>query len=119
MDETVPYSHSQTLVDELLTPLLPPAVPLPAPGSPLLKEEFAAFTQAQTARREARLAVVKKREVPNFGIIEEFDRDGPNGSGAHKVVYVESFWASHSNIDLHEGVQDEIARVFKFGAHAA
>ena len=83
-----------------------------------MKEEFAAFTQAQTDRREARLAVVKKREILNFGVIEEFERDGPDGSGERKVVYVEAIWGNHANIGLHEGVQDEIARVFRLGAHA-
>ncbi|KAF7796422.1 hypothetical protein EIP86_007599 [Pleurotus ostreatoroseus] len=118
LDEQIPFSHAQTLIDKLLSPLLPPEVTPPTPGSPSLTEEFAAFTKAQNDRREARLAVVQKREIPNFGVVEEFDRDGSKGSGEHKVVYVETIWGNHVDIGSHEGVQDEMARVFKLGPYA-
>lgn len=62
-----------------------------------------------------RSTLVHKREIPGFGVVEEFDRDGPDGNGDRKVVYVETFWGSHSRIGLQEGVQEEIARTFKLG----
>ena len=118
LDEQIPYSHAQTLIDKLLSPLLPLEAVPPTPGSPSLTEEFSAFTKAQNDRRDARLTVVRTREIPNFGLVEEFDRDGPDGNGARKVVYVETIWGNHVDVGSHEGVQDEMARVFKLGPYA-
>lgn len=95
----------------LLEPLLPARpVELPSsPGSPFTSEQFATFTRAQHERRQARSALVRKREIPNFGVIEEFD-----GHKAPRVLYVETFWGSHAHIGSQEGVQDEMGRFFEF-----
>lgn len=93
----------------LLEPLLPELpVNLPtAPGIPFTSEQFSAFTKAQNDRREVKSALVRKTEIRNFGTLEEF-----NGHNAPRVVYLETFWGSHSEIGVQEGVQDEIGRVF-------
>ncbi|KAI0088490.1 alpha/beta-hydrolase [Irpex rosettiformis] len=108
-DFDIPHSHSRTLIDKLLEPFLPEqGVELPsAPGSSLSSEDFAAFTKAQEERRVARSALVRKTEIPNFGVVEEFE-----GKNASKVVYVESFWGSHAKVGTQEGIQDEIGKLF-------
>jgi abhydrolase domain-containing protein 12 len=108
-DFDVPSSHSHTLVDKLLDPLLPKrTIELPdAPGAQFPAEDLAAFTKEQKDRRTARSALVRKTEVPNFGIVEEFD-----GHKAPRVVYVEAFWGGHAQVGLQEGVQDEIAKLY-------
>ncbi|KAH9829700.1 Alpha/Beta hydrolase protein [Rhodofomes roseus] len=112
-DYQIPHSHSRSLMDKLLDPLLPPDFPLPDnPGAPVPHEHFQAFTEAQKARREARTALVRKVDVPAFGTIEQFE--GTYGT----VVYVEANWGSHSKVGLQEGVQDVIASMFKLGVHA-
>ncbi|KAF9815975.1 hypothetical protein IEO21_04302 [Rhodonia placenta] len=109
-DFDVPHTHSRTLLDHLLDPLLPPAVDLPsAPGTPMSEEEYAAFIEVQGKRREARATLVRKVEVPNFGVVEEFD--GTYG----KVIYVETMWGSHALVGLQEGVQDAIISTFRLG----
>lgn len=57
-----------------------------------------------------RSTLVRKREVQNFGVVEEFD--GGKDGKVSRVVYVETFWGSHANIGTQEGVQDEIGRLF-------
>ncbi|KAI0682806.1 alpha/beta-hydrolase [Cytidiella melzeri] len=108
-DYDVPHSHARTLVDKLLEPLLPQmTVDLPsAPGSSFSSEDFAAFSKERDARLAARNALVRKTEVPNFGVIEEFE-----GHKSHRVVYVETFWGSHALLGAQEGVQDEIGKLF-------
>jgi len=109
-DIEVPHSHSRTLIDQLLDPLLPASVPLPdAPGLPISSELFAAFSEAQAKRKEAKAAFVAKVEVPNFGTIEEFE--GVYG----RVVYVEALWGAHARVGLQEGVQDVIISMFELG----
>ena len=104
-------SHQRELsYRPLLDPLLPvAAVDLPSsPGEPFTSEQFAAFTQAQTERREARSALVRQTEIPNFGTKEEFE-----GQNAPRVLYLETFWGAHAHIGAQEGVQDEIGRFFE------
>lgn len=110
----IPHTHSKTLIDQLLEPLLPSrTVQLPsAPGARLTSEEFLAWTQEQEARSLKRGEIVKKIDIPNFGIVEEF-------KGLQvPVVYVESFWGSHAKIGLQEGVQDEMAKLFELGHYS-
>ncbi|CCL99465.1 uncharacterized protein FIBRA_01483 [Fibroporia radiculosa] len=109
-DIEISHSHSRTLLDHLLDPLLPPSVSLPnAPGIPVSDELFSAFIEGQAKRRDARTALVRRVDVPNFGSIEEFD--GPFGS----VTYVETLWGEHDKVGLQEGVQDVIASMFGLG----
>ena len=61
--------------------------------------------------------MVYKQEIAGFGVVEEFDRDGKDGNGERKVVYLETFWGNHGWIASHEGVQDVIGRVFRLGAY--
>ena len=111
-DFDIPYSHSRTLIDKLLEPFLPEqTIQLPtSPGASLSSEDFAAFTKSQQDRRVARSALVRKTEIPNFGVIEEFV--GSDASDL-KVVYVETFWGAHAKVGAQEGVQDEIGKLFK------
>ncbi|KAI0088489.1 Alpha/Beta hydrolase protein [Irpex rosettiformis] len=104
-DDDIPYEHSRTLIDKLLDPLLP--VLASATDSSLSPEDFAAFTKAQGDRRDAKNALVRKTDIPNFGTVEEF-----NGQNAPKVVYVECFWGKHIDVGMQEGVQDEIGKLF-------
>lgn len=111
-DSMVPHSHSHTLVDRLLDPILPPTIDLPnSAGLSLTTEEYNAFTLAHSQRKEARQAIVTKSEIQNFGVIERFE-----GTGG-KITYVESFWGDHEEVGLQEGVQDEIAKMFKLGVY--
>ena len=111
----IPHSHSQTLIDHLLDPLLPAStVKLPSsPGSHLTTDEFLVFRKEQEARSQRRGEIVRKTEVPNFGVVEEF-------KGIQvPVVYVETFWGAHAFILLQEGVQDQMAKLFRLGRHNA
>jgi len=109
-DKKIPHDHSRTLIDNLLDPILPPSVSLPsAPGTPLTSEQFEAYKDALRKRSHARALLVSKREIPSFGIVEEFD--GGNG----RVVYVEAMYGSHNMVGAQEGVQNEIAKMFKLG----
>ena len=109
----IPHSHSQTLIDQLLDPLLPElTVKLPStPGVHLTPEEFLAFRKEQEARSAKRGEIVRKTEVPRFGIVEEF-----RGLQV-PVVYVETFWGNHVTVALQEGVLDHMAELFRLGKH--
>ncbi|EKM49720.1 uncharacterized protein PHACADRAFT_106712 [Phanerochaete carnosa HHB-10118-sp] len=114
-DMEVPHTHAKTLIDTLLEPLLPEAtVQLPsAPGKTLTTEEFLAFRKQQKERSLKRGEIVRTTDVPNFGMIEEFQ-------GLHSpIVYVETFWGSHAEIGAQEGVQDQMAKLFGLGAYRA
>jgi len=107
-DPEIAHTHSKTLMDHLMSPYLPQLTYLPAaPGSPVSPSEFEAYKESLRKRKEARALLVQKAEVPNFGVVEEFEtRNG-------KVVYVESMWGGHNVVGLQEGVQDEIAKLFR------
>ncbi|KAH9950624.1 Alpha/Beta hydrolase protein [Amylocystis lapponica] len=109
-DLDVPHSHSRTLLDRLLDPLLPPSVALPpGPGAAVTADMFKEYREALNKRQAARTALVKKVELPNLGTIEKFD-------GAYgRVVYVEALYGSHSRVGLQEGIQDIIAETFRLG----
>ena len=113
-DMEIPNSHSKTLIDKFLEPLLPTnTVQLPsAPGKHLSTEELLAWRQQQEARSAKRGEIVRRTDIPNFGTIEEF-----KGLQA-PVVYVETFWGSHSRIGVHEGVQDQMAKLFSLGPYS-
>lgn len=93
-----------------MDPYLPQLSHLPtAPGTTVTPVEFEAFTESLRKRHEARALLVKKTEIRNLGVVEEFEAQ--NG----KVVYVEAMWGGHNIVTLQEGVQDEIARMFNLG----
>lgn len=95
-----------------MSPYLPQVNHLPtAPGAPLSPSEFEAYKDALRKRKEARALLTKKTEVPNFDVVEEFETK--NG----KIVYVEALWGGHNIIGLQEGVQDEIAKMFRLGSY--
>ena len=111
-DLEIPYQHSRTLLDKLLDPHLPVAISLPPnPDMTYTKEQYAEFLENQKQRNAKRSELVRKVDIPNFGTVEEFD------GTAGKVVYVETFWGSHTRIGVQEGVQEEIARTFKLGPY--
>lgn len=112
-DLDIPHSHSRTLLDVLLDPHLPSS-PISLPATPdqiLGSADYATYIETQKLRREKRSELVRKLEVPTFGVIEEFD------GTAGKVVYVETFWGAHNDVGLQEGVQDIIANTFRLGVH--
>lgn len=112
-DLDIPHSHSRTLLDVLLDPHLPSS-PISLPATPdqiLGSADYATYIETQKLRREKRSELVRKLEVPTFGVIEEFD------GTAGKVVYVETFWGAHNDVGLQEGVQDIIASTFRLGVH--
>lgn len=112
-DEVIPHAHSQTLIDALLAPLLPrlAAAPSPDAEASLAPEELLALRKQQEEHGARRGAIVKTTEIPRFGTVEEF-----KGLRA-PVVYVETFWGAHARIGLQEGVQDEMARLFRLGVY--
>ncbi|CAL1713490.1 unnamed protein product [Somion occarium] len=88
-DVEIPHWHSQTLIEHLLNPILPPSLNIPsAPGNTLSEEAFKAYKESMAKRHEARALLVKKKEVEKFGFVEEFE----------------------------EGVQDEMGQMFGLGA---
>ncbi|OJT09961.1 Monoacylglycerol lipase ABHD12 [Trametes pubescens] len=112
-DMDIPHSHSRTLLDVLLDPHLPSS-PISLPATPdqiLGSADYTTYIEAQKLRREKRSELVRKLEVPTFGVIEEFD------GTAGKVVYVETFWGAHNDVGLQEGVQDIITNTFRLGIH--
>ncbi|THH26904.1 hypothetical protein EUX98_g7281 [Antrodiella citrinella] len=107
-DPEITHMHSRTLMDHLMIPYLPQVTQLPiGPGAPLTPAEFDTYKESLRKRKEARALLVQKAEVPNFGIVEEFETK--NG----KVVYVETMWGGHNVVGLQEGVQDEMAKLFR------
>ncbi|KAL4249218.1 hypothetical protein ABKN59_006935 [Abortiporus biennis] len=109
-DFDIPHYHSKTLMDQLLDPHLPPSVALPdSPGSTISEEEYNAYIDGVKKRKEARSLLVRKTEIPEFGVVEEFQ--SPHG----KVVYIETMWGGHNHVGSQEGVQNEIGKMFKLG----
>ena len=76
----------------------------------MTEAQYQAYMESVRRRKEARTLLVKKTEIPNLGIVEEFE--ARNG----KVVYVEAMWGGHNVVGLQEGVQDEIAKMFRLGS---
>ncbi|KAH9850245.1 alpha/beta-hydrolase [Lenzites betulinus] len=111
-DMVIPHTHSRTLLDILLDPHLPSS-PISLPATPdqiLVSEDYTAYIEMQKQRREKRSELVRKTEIPAFGVIEEFD------GTAGKIVYIETFGAAHNNVGVQEGVQDVLATMFGLGA---
>ncbi|KAH8077268.1 alpha/beta-hydrolase [Cristinia sonorae] len=105
-DNHVKHTHSKTLMGRLLDPYLPTLGHLPAnPG-------FEAYRESLRRRTDARVLLVKQSQIANFGVLEEFE------TKHGKVVYVESMWGGHNLVPLQEGVQDQIAKMFKLEGHS-
>ncbi|GJE88552.1 alpha/beta hydrolase [Phanerochaete sordida] len=108
-DPLITTLHSKTLIDAMLEPLL--SADEQHPTSTPTPEELLAHRQLQEERGGKCGEIVQTTVVPNFGVIEEF-----KGLRA-PVVYVETFWGSHSYIGIQEGIQDEMARLFHLGRY--
>ncbi|GJE88551.1 alpha/beta hydrolase [Phanerochaete sordida] len=100
-DANVSHTHSRTLFNAMLEPLLP------AVATKTTNSQDATAEERNARRRE----IVRTTDIPNFGVIEEF-------AGLHApVVYVETLWGAHCWIGSQEGVQDEMAKLFHLGWH--
>ncbi|KAH8103860.1 alpha/beta-hydrolase [Cristinia sonorae] len=112
-DPQIKHTHSKTLLDKLMDPYLPKLGFMPSnPGAPLTEAEFETYKESLRKRNDARALLVKQAEIPNFGVVEEFE------TNYGKVVYVEAMWGGHDVVGLQEGVQDQIAKMFSLGSYS-
>ncbi|KAJ7505569.1 Alpha/Beta hydrolase protein, partial [Mycena galericulata] len=107
-DWEIPYSHSETLFNKFLEPLLPAVPPLPTNAASLTQEEWATFTGQLARRKETREGLVSSVVLHNFGTVYEFT------DSERKVVFVQTLAGGHDYLGIQEGVQDVIGRTFGF-----
>ncbi|KAJ7718124.1 Alpha/Beta hydrolase protein [Mycena maculata] len=107
-DWEIPSTHSETLFNTFLDPLLPPAPALPTNAASLTHEEWSEYNGLLAKRREAREEIVTTLELHNFGTVHEFTESG------RKIVFVQSLAGGHDYLGVQEGVQDVIGRTFGF-----
>ncbi|GLB38272.1 putative serine aminopeptidase, S33 [Lyophyllum shimeji] len=106
-DWDIPCTHSQVLFDAFLEPYLPP-VSLPQ-GLTLTKDAWTKFSEQREARSSKRSEIVTTRELPNFGTVQQFERDG------RKVLFVKTLAGGHDYLGIQEGVQDFVRTAFNVG----
>ncbi|KAJ7725356.1 Alpha/Beta hydrolase protein [Mycena metata] len=105
-DWEIPYTHSEALFNTFLDPLLPS---LPSfPSNTLSKDEWAAFTEQFSKRKEAKKEIVSTVELHNFGTVQEGVESG------RRIVLLTTLAGGHDYLGVQEGVQDVIGRTFGF-----
>lgn len=106
-DWDIPYRHSELLFQAFLEPHLPA---LKLPENPLVAtpNEWAEVNKVQIKREAVRDDILERKELPNFGQVEQFRAGGRN------IVYVRSKAGGHDFIGAQEGVQDVIGKTFGF-----
>lgn len=72
------------------------------------QDQWSVFNAKQEARSARRRELVKRTNIPNFGMTEEFAAEGG------KVVFVKTLAGGHDYLGVQEGVQDIIGRSFGF-----
>ncbi|KAJ6584663.1 Alpha/Beta hydrolase protein [Mycena capillaripes] len=105
-DWDIPYTHSETLFDIFLEPLLPPAPSLPENAALLTQEDWATFAEQRTKRKQKRDEIVTTVELSKFGTVHEFTESG------RKVIFLQTLAGGHDDVGAQEGVQDVIGRTF-------
>ncbi|KAF5382705.1 hypothetical protein D9615_002815 [Tricholomella constricta] len=103
-DWDIPFTHSQVLFDAFLEPYLPPLA-LPK-GLSISQDTWSKFWEQREAWMAKRNEIVTTRELPHFGTIQEFERDG------RKVLFVKTLAGGHDYLGVQEGVQDFVRIAF-------
>ena len=104
-DWDIPYAHSEVIFDAFLEPYLP-EISVPQYGRTLSIEDWAQFKIESEARSDRRSDIVQRKELRNFGTVEEFEAEGK------KVVLVKTLAGGHDYLGVQEGVQDMIRTSF-------
>jgi len=104
-DWDVPYAHSEVLFGAFLEPYLP-EMSVPQNGGTLSAEDWEQFKIQSEARSVRRNDIVQRKELRNFGTVEEFE------AGGRKVVFVKTLAGGHDYLGVQEGVQDMIRTSF-------
>ena len=112
-DWEIPSTHSETLFNALLEPMLPPLpVPPSTPGG-WSTEEWSAFADRQLTRSAKREKLVTRTSIPNFGTLESFHRsDGGGGGGGSEVMFLKTLRGGHKRVGTIEAVHFTIRSVF-------
>lgn len=105
-DWEIPYTHSEVLFGAFLEPYLP-EISVPQNGGTFSAEDWAHFKIQSETRSVRRSDIVQRRELRNFGTIEEFEAEG------RKVVFVKTLAGGHDYLGVQEGVQDMIRTSFR------
>jgi len=108
-DWDIPYTHSETLFNAILEPLLP-STATPAPATSWSQEDWDKFYAIQSARASTRKELVAHGEIRHFGTVDEFMRPKDGG----KVVLLKTVDGGHNKMGTFEGVQDVIRSTFNF-----
>jgi abhydrolase domain-containing protein 12 len=108
-DWEIPHTHSDTLFDALLEPLLPPHPALPLHPGAWSKEDWDEFVARLSARGEHRAQIVAQRDVVGLGMVREFAREPGVGE---RVVVLKTREGGHDGVLGLEGVQDVMRSVF-------
>lgn len=113
-DWDIPWTHSSSLFDALLDPLM--RTPLPTPPvvgklTPETPAQVQAMHVAHQARAAERKEIVKEETIEGFGHCQEFTRR--DGDGAHEVVWVKTEKGGHNEIALLDNVVKEVGRRMK------
>ncbi|KAG6829404.1 hypothetical protein H0H92_004606 [Tricholoma furcatifolium] len=126
-DADISYTHAEVLFNAMLEPYLPtsasldvdasahPAVLL-SPGitnGTMLRplHDWDALTAAQAARAVQRDKIVKRTEVPHFGVLNEFEAPMTRSKDGRKIALLTTQRGGHDLARV-EGVQDVLGRMF-------
>jgi abhydrolase domain-containing protein 12 len=104
-DWDIPYTHSETLFDAILEPLLPSSPTTPTTS--WSQEDWDTFSSVQSERTRVRTNIVTHTEIRHFGTMDEFTRKDEG-----KVVLLKTVDGGHNRIGTFEGVQDVIRATF-------
>ena len=107
-DWDIPYTHSETLFDALMEPILPPIAS--TASASWSKEEWDTFYTTNSARNSARNKLVTQSEIPHFGTVDEFVR----GRDGHRVVFLKMIDGGHNKLGTYEGVHEVMRTTFGF-----
>ncbi|KAG6864724.1 hypothetical protein C0991_007642 [Blastosporella zonata] len=126
-DTDISHTHADVLFNALLDPYLPssvdasvhPAVLLPADTANLTRlhhihADWDALTTSQAARAVHREKIVKRIEVPHFGVLHEFEAPTMGAEESvlgRRITLLKMNYGEH-DIPRVEGVQDAIGRMF-------
>jgi len=107
-DWDIPCTHSETLFDALLEPLLPSA---DTPSTSWSQHDWDKFHTTKSVRARIRNELVTHSEIRHFGTLDEFTR---SKDGEGKVIYLKTNDGGHNRMGTFEGVQEVIRSTFNF-----
>jgi len=105
-DFDISHTHSDALFDALVDPFLPHVDPLPSNPASWTEEQWNTYRSQMATRREARQALLVRRDIPYFGVMDTFSSSGET------IVLLKTLKGSHNNIGTLEGTQETIRTLF-------